>query len=100
VIGLSSGSVPDGGDHCAKGKFLSDGATDTVVYSVRKTSLTVTLNGKRLFDCVPEYAKYSLPPDWKFPDRKTINLSTYDSSFRFLKVQLSPIGGGQGKPLR
>jgi len=88
------------GAHC----LVAHGRYECVI-QVRKTSLTLVVNGQTIgVDKANPgqrdlWAKYTMPPTWKLPDTKALGLGTYRSSFKIYTAEVKEISG-HGKVLR
>lgn len=74
-------------------RVFTDGTPRTLVFSVRKQSITITLDGKPLVDWKgsPSDIQGSVY-DGQIPDRRAFYLGAW-IGYTFRKVQLTPLGG-------
>jgi hypothetical protein len=79
--------------------FISGSQPYTVVYSVRKKGVTVTVNAKRAIFWEGDYRRLSLGSIWKIPDPKALFIGSWGVELQVSKMVLTPITG-QGKKLR
>ena len=95
------GSIDDlaEGEAHHKGPTLSAGRTNTVVCSVRKTRLSVKVNGKVILDWQADYSRCHLEPYWATPNPNALVLAEFNEIFIISKVSLVPVTG-EGKILR
>src|SRR5204863_2430934 len=70
----------------------------TLLFSVRRTRLTVSADGKTLIDWQADYKKLSLQDYWRIPNGKALGIGGMAGG-TFSKVSLTAISG-QGKKLR
>jgi hypothetical protein len=70
----------------------------TLVFSVRRTRLMITADGKTLIDWQADYKKVSLQDYWKLPNTKALGIGGMQGA-TFSKVTLTTVSG-QGKKLR
>lgn len=83
-----------------KGKFLVNGKIQTLVYSVRKGGVTVSVDGKTILSYQGSYTRLASSPSWKARDPKfPLFVGAYGTQYRFYKILLTPVSG-QGKKLR
>jgi hypothetical protein len=82
-----------------KGKILEEDRPNTIVCSVRKKRLTVTVNGTAIIDWVADYRRTCLDPSWTTPNPKALVLGTYRTRYLISKCLLVPVSG-EGKALR
>lgn len=84
-----------------KGVILASGKASTVVISVRKTSITATVDGKAFVNFQGPLSRVNGtgPAIWKTVNWKAMWLGTCGSRYRITKFQLTTISG-QGKRLK
>ncbi len=70
-----------------------------VICSVRKTGVTVRVDGRVVIDWTGEPKQLSLGEYWETPHKETLFLGAYDCRYRVSRVTLTPVSGA-GKPLR
>jgi hypothetical protein len=80
------------------GRLLEIGKRGTIVVSVRKKSIGVTVNGKKIVDWKGEPEQLSLHPKWKMPHKEALWLGAFGCVYRIHELMLVPITG-EGKPL-
>ena len=71
----------------------------TIIFSVRKSSVTVSINGKPGDIWKADYSKVSLHPNWRVPNKRCPFIFTWSSSYSITKLFLVAVTG-QGKNLR
>lgn len=72
-------------------KFFSDDKPHTVMVSVRKKELTVSIDGKTVIQWKADYSKLS--GESQVPNPKALALANWESSFEFIQIQLATISG-------
>jgi hypothetical protein len=84
-----------------QGTLLTNGKTSTIVISVRKTSITASVDGKNFLAFQGNFSRVNGigATIWKVAGWKGMYLGTCGSRYKISKFQLSPISG-QGKKLR
>jgi hypothetical protein len=94
-------TITDGGQLNEKLKAppVSEDKPFTVMFSVRKSSVTVTVNGKPGESWKADYSKVSLHPNWHVPSKRSPFIFTWVSSYSITKLYLVAVTG-QGKNLR
>lgn len=120
-IGLAVGErqftvVLDGWDATVTGLYVLDGAerpkdatavysrifTDakprTVVCSVRKTGVGLTIDGKRILEWRGDFKRLSNHPAWRIPDKGSLFVGSW-TCYRISRLDLIPITG-EGRRLR
>jgi hypothetical protein len=71
----------------------------TLECSVRKTGVTVTLDGRRIINWKGKPSQLSLFNGWKLPLLDSMMIGTWNSTFHASQMLLTPVSG-QGKKLR
>ena len=71
----------------------------TVLCSVRKGSIQVSVDGRTLIRWRADYGRVSLPTKWQVSDKRLGFLGSWKSSFHFSRIVLTPVSG-RGSPLR
>jgi serine/threonine protein kinase len=82
-----------------KGPFLSPGKRSTVVTSVRKGSLTMTIDGRVVFSWKGDPSRVAENPAIAVPNKAAMTVGCYDSSFLISQLTVTPVSG-QGTFLR
>ena len=82
-----------------RGIQIAASSSATLVCSVRKKGVSVTLNGRRIIAWEGEYRHLSTNPPWKVPEPRALFIGAYDVGLQFGKYSLTPVTG-QGKKLR
>jgi hypothetical protein len=81
-----------------RGAFLAAGKPNSIVCSVRKDSLLVTIEGKEIIRWKADYARVSLGPSYVPRNRNVLFLGTM-ASYAVTSIRLVPVGP-EGKALR
>jgi hypothetical protein len=83
-----------------KGKFLTNNKPSTIVIAVRKSGVSVSVDGKVVLNWQGSYNRLTPSPVWRPRDPKApLLVGSYGSRYSFTKIQLTPVSG-QGKKLR
>lgn len=72
------------------GRFLKESGPSTIRCSVRKDKLKVVVDDVVVFDWAAAYDHVSVPKRWGVPNRKVLFLGSYDCSYSFSRLILSP----------
>jgi hypothetical protein len=91
-------SFPDN-ETAHAGVLLKNGVPSTIVCSVRKDRLSVTVDGRKVVDWKADYARVSLFREWKVKDDQALFLGAWTAPYRVHKLELAPVTGA-GRPLR
>jgi len=84
-----------------RGQLLKNGQRSSVLVSVRKDSLRVRVDGRRVLDWKVDPARISLWKDWKLPRADTLFLGAWSSPQRIHRLELIPLQPAlPGKSLR
>ena len=78
--------------------LLKKNRPSQIVCTVRKTSVTVTVDGQEIIHWQGEASRLGLSDYWNTPTPTALFLGAYDCRYRFTRVTLSPISG-TGKKL-
>jgi hypothetical protein len=99
--GLSSidGKGANANETTHRGQLLPKGKPCKVVYTVRKSSVEMTVDDKPIFIYKGDLNRLSTYSGWVLPTQKVLFIGTYDSIFAITKIELTPISG-KGKPLQ
>ena len=82
-----------------KGRLVNMDQTVTVLCSVRKTGVTVMLDGKKLVEFLGNYNRLGLSTFYHVPNPKALILGGWGGKIEINKLYLNPVSG-QGKRLR
>jgi tetratricopeptide (TPR) repeat protein len=82
------------------GKLFEKNKPSTVVCSVRKSQLTVSVDGKTVINLKnPDYAKFSRWWEWSVSNPRALSIGAYDITYQIHQIMLTPTRG-TGKPTR
>ena len=81
-----------------KGQVMKTGKPSKIVCAVRKTGVTVTVDGKDIISYKDDPKRLSVSPDWAISNNQVLFLGTQSCVYHITKMELSPISG-QGKAL-
>jgi len=100
-LGGTQSTLEGAGDRVtAPGRALKNSGTSLIVCAVRKASLAVTVDGRKVFETALDPKRPgALPAGWDVPAKNALFLGAYDCSYRFTSVLLAPVSGS-GKRLR
>ena len=91
----------DGGQHTAvRGMQVAAGESASFEIRVRKSGVAVLKNGAPLFQWQGATSRLSNFERWAVPDKRTLFLGHWQSEVTYTAVQLVPVAGGKGAPLR
>jgi serine/threonine protein kinase len=82
-----------------QGPFLIQGKPSTVVVSIRKSTLTLTIDGRTIFSWKGDPSRISGDSGIKVPNRDAMVIGCYDSQFLVSRILVTPVSG-QGRKLR
>jgi hypothetical protein len=71
----------------------------TLLVSVRKDRVTVTVDEKKIIDWKADYERLTLYPGWRVPHKNVLFLGSWTAIFRFDQMELHPVTG-KGRALR
>jgi hypothetical protein len=81
------------------GLFFKDNVASTLVVSVRRGGVTLTMDGKVILNWQGNYNRLSQSPVYKAKDSRMMLVGAYESKYHITRMTLVPITG-QGKRLR
>ena len=87
-----------GNETTVEGAYFKQGRPSFIVCTVRKTGVTVSIDGKEALAWTGEASQLSLSGYWKTPRENALFLGAYDCRYRFSRVSLTPLTG-TGKEL-
>ncbi|RPH45291.1 MAG: hypothetical protein EHM91_07705 [Planctomycetota bacterium] len=94
------GSLLDNSPAAVKGKQLTNSKPSTILIAVRKSGVSVTIDGKSVLAWQGNTNRLTQSPVWQPRDPKApILVGAFGTRYFFSKVQLTPVTG-QGKKLR
>jgi hypothetical protein len=82
-----------------KKKMFQDDTARSVVCSIRKGSILVTVDGNEEINWKSDHKRLSLPPQWNPLDQGSLFLMEWNSLFEIREITLTPVSG-EGKRLR
>lgn len=86
-------------DSVYKARIFTDGKPRTILYSVRRTRVTLSVDDKVFMDWKADYKRVSLWKTWAAASKRCLFLSAWDSSYQVNQMWLTPISA-QGQKLR
>ncbi len=99
-LDLLDGMLLENNPASVKGKFLTNNKPSTIVIAVRKSGVSVTIDGKTLLNWQGSYTRLARSPVWQPRDPKApLLVGAFGSHYYFTKILLTPVTG-QGKKLR
>ena len=98
---MVDGTLFDKNTASVQGPLLTQGKAGTIVISVRKATITATVDGKGFVNFQGNFSRMNglNVAFWKVANWKGMYIGTCGSRYRITKLQLSPVSG-QGKKLR
>jgi hypothetical protein len=97
---ILDGAKVDGNPTLTRGVLMLTGTDPhTVVCSVRKKGVTVTVDSKKVIAWEGDYHRFSLNPSWKVPNNRCLFIGTWEVDLRVTRLFLTPVSG-PGKKLR
>lgn len=81
-----------------QGRVLTDGQPATIVYTVRRSGVEVTLDGKKIIDWHGDAKRLSMIPAWSLPDPTRLGLCTFSTICRISKIEIVPLESAPGIP--
>ncbi len=98
-LDMLDGFLLDKNPSALKGLVTKVGTPCTAVCTVRKTGVTVTVDGKPYVQFPGPYSRLTPSPVWRTKTPRALLLGAYESRVVFTKAHLYPLSG-QGKKLR
>jgi hypothetical protein len=80
-----------------RGNVFQDGKSAEIVCSVRKKSVVVSVDGKKLFSFKGEGKRLTSNPVWAIPNREALYVGSWQSVYAISKIELT-IGGTKPEP--
>jgi hypothetical protein len=75
------------------GRLLENGKRGVVEIAVRKGSVTLVVNGKRIIDWKGQPDQLSLHPKWKMPHRNALWIGAFACVYHVFELTLIPVTG-------
>jgi hypothetical protein len=82
-----------------KGRVLPQDKRSTVICAVRKTGVTVTVDGKRIIAWKGDFGRLSLGSNMAVPSKESLFVGSWGARFRITQLSLTP-RSGEGRVLR
>ncbi len=76
-----------------RGSLLSRGRVRLVTCSIRKSGVTVRVDGHGIIDWKRKFEVLSAPSDWSVDEPKAFFLGSWESRFRVHELKLTPLKG-------
>lgn len=83
----------------ARGRLLENGRPATILCSIRKDGVSMTVDGRKVFDWKGDYARLGNISPLTVPDRRALYINSFNCVYRFSRMTVTPVSG-QGRPLR
>jgi len=90
-------SIPDNETN-VDGRQFENGKRSTIVASVRRQSVVVTVDGRKLIDWKADYARVGIHVKWKMTHPQALWLGAFTSVYRVHELTLVPVTG-EGRAL-
>lgn len=74
-----------------KGKQTISAKPAQVMINVRKTEISLSVNGRKLFNWKAEPEKLSLVVEWAVPQKDCLFVGGYQSTFKFTRFDVTPL---------
>ncbi|HUR38383.1 MAG TPA: DUF1570 domain-containing protein [Planctomycetota bacterium] len=98
-LALLDGRTADNNETTVKKEMFRNGKSATIVVSVRKGSVSATIDGKSFLDWKGQPTQLGLQGEMRTPNPKALAIGGWDAKYVFSKIQLTTISG-EGKKLR
>lgn len=98
-LALIDGKPGDQNETTVKRRIFKDLESKTVTCKVRKTRITILVDGGKLIDWNADYKRVGLNAVYKIPDKSMLYIGGWSSSFEIEKISLVQISG-QGRKIR
>ena len=82
-----------------KGRLLENGKSSTIICRVRNEGVSMTVDGKLIFDWKGKYVRLGNIPSLSVPHKDAMYLNAFNCRYRFRKMILHPISG-RGRKLK
>ncbi len=82
-----------GNDTTFTGKLFQKDRLSQVIVTVRKTGVTMVVDGREIVNWKGTSDRLSLSDYWKTPNDKALFIGAYDCRYRFHRITLEPISG-------
>jgi len=95
-LGRIDGNLSSKNETWIPGRLLTNNKPATILCSVRKDEIAVSLDGKKLLSFKGGNERLSSHPDFPMPNRKALYVGSGIASYAISKISLLPVSG-QGK---
>jgi hypothetical protein len=99
VLQLVNGREFFNNETTTKGPFLVQGKPSTIVISIRKASLSLSIDGRPIFGWKGDPGRIAEQAGLRVPNKDAMVLGCYDTKFLVSQITLTPVSG-QGRKLR
>jgi len=82
-----------------KGHFLPMSKTVNILCSVKKSGVTLSIDGRPVMTYSGASTRLSLPSGYGGPEKNSLWIGSWGSKFQVTKMTLTPIAGGAGRRL-
>jgi hypothetical protein len=96
---ILDGKLAKDNETAVQGSVLAANKPSTVVCSVRKEGVTVTIDDRKIVDWKGPFSRLKNFPEFQVPNPRALCIGSYGAVCVFTKVALTPVSG-QGKRLR
>jgi hypothetical protein len=96
ALGFVDGKNPKDNETKVMGKLLTNLKPSTIVCSVRKTEVTVTVDGKRILAYKGGYDRLTNMVELSIPNKRALFIGSAQCRYSITRISLTPITG-QGK---
>jgi hypothetical protein len=88
---LLDGKSCNDNESTAKGRLLVDGRPSTLVYTVTRNGVKMSLDGRTIFDWQGDPKRLGMIEEWKIPDPTRLSFNTFRTVCRIKKIELKPL---------
>jgi hypothetical protein len=92
------GENVDTGPTTVRGRFLEQGRPSEVICTVRKDSVTVSVDGREIIHWTGDPSGLTLSDYWSTPTAEALFVGAYDCRYRITRIGLTPLEG-EGRAL-
>ncbi|MGI9472290.1 MAG: hypothetical protein ACR2NZ_12185 [Rubripirellula sp.] len=82
-----------GNESTFNGSVLKKNRISQIIVTIRKSQVTMTIDGRTIVAWQGDRGRLSLSDYWKTPEEKALFLGAYDCRYRFHRVTLEPLSG-------
>ncbi len=79
-------------DTVVAGRLLKNGVRSTIVVAVRRQSVVVTVDGRKIVDWKADYSRVGIHVKWKMPRRDALWIGAFACVYRVHELTLVPAG--------